>query len=192
MSSFERLGAATEPLPPPAASWRGRRFEEDRLHLLVRDPRRVFAAWEVSASLARRAAAMAASAGAPLRFVLAIERSESAPSQGAAPAETIRVPLPDAILGDGWYVDLPRGGGFARAVLGIEIGAGDAGQAPLLASRWMPVPPQGQCREEGEWPVDEARRAWLAREAERLRGRAVPSLPSSAARYLTSPPVRRA
>ncbi len=189
MSSLDRLGAATEPLPPPAASWRGRRFGADRLHLLVRDPRRVFAAWEVSPSLARRAAAMAASAGTPLRFVLAIERSERA----ASPAdETIRVPLPDALAGDGWYVDLPRGGGFARAVLGIDLGAGAAGLEPLLASRWMAVPPEGPCREEGEWPVDDVRRAWLAREAERLRGRAVPALPSSAARYLASPPVRRA
>lgn len=189
MSSLDRLGAATEPLPPPAASWRGRRFGDDRLHLLVRDPRRVFAAWEVSPSLSWRAAAMAASAGTPLRFVLAIERSERA----ASPAdETIRVPLPDALAGDGWYVDLPRGGGFARAVLGIDLGAGAAGLEPLLASRWMPVPPEGACREEGEWPVDDVRRAWLAREAERLRGRAVPALPSSAARYLASPPVRRA
>jgi hypothetical protein len=189
MTSLERLGAATEPLPPPAASWRGRRFGEDRLHLLVRDPRRVFAAWEITPSLARRAAAMAASAGAPLRFVLAIERSERASTQ---PAETIRAALPDAVGGDGWYVDLPRGGGWARAVLGIDLRDGAAGLEPLLASRWMPVPPEGPCREEGEWPVDDVRRAWLAREAERLRGRAVPALPSSAARYLASPPVRRA
>jgi len=54
------------------------------------------------------------------------------------------------------------------------------------------VPPEGRCLEEGEWPVDAVRRAWLEREAERLRGRVAPSLPSSAARYLASPPVRRA
>ena len=46
------------------------------------------------------------------------------------------------------------------------------GFEPLLVSRWMPVPPEGPCRETGDWPVGDVRRAWLERESERLRGRA--------------------
>jgi hypothetical protein len=129
---------------------------------------------------------MASGAGAPLRYALAFERSER---EGEPARDTVRVALPDALRDEGWYADLPRGGGFCRALLGLEL---PAGFEPLLASRWMPVPPEGPCRESGEWPVDAVRLAWLAREAERLRGRAVPALPSSAARYLASPPVPRA
>jgi hypothetical protein len=194
-SSFERLGERpgepggaggagepSAPLPAHPAAFRGLRYGEDRLHLLVRDPRRVFALWEVSEPLARRAAAIASERGAALRLSLAIECADR---PGSDP-ETIRVPLPDALAGEGWYVDLPRGGGHCRAHLGLEL---PEGFEPLLTSRWMPVPPEGPCRETGTWPVDEVRRAWLDRETERLRGRVVAPLPSSASRYLASPPV---
>jgi hypothetical protein len=184
VSSLERLapreGAVSTEAPP--AAWRGRRHGEDRLHLLVRDPHRVFAAWELSEALARRASAIASSRGAPVRYALQIERSGEAEG---APRPATRAALPDALGSEGWYVDLARGGGSCRAVLGLDLPGGDF--EPLLTSRWMPVPPDGPCREAGDWPVDEVRRAWLEREAERQRGRVVTPLPSSASRYLASP-----
>jgi uncharacterized protein DUF4912 len=183
MSSFERL-APTATIPSvdaPPAAWRGRRHGEDRLHLLVRDPHRVFAAWEVSEPLARRATALAASRGAPVRYALVLER---AAREGGEGREAVRVALPDALGAEGWYVDLPRGGGACRALLGLEL---PGGFEPLLVSRWMPVPPDEPCREVGDWPADEIRRAWLEREAERQRGRVVAPLPTSASRYLASP-----
>lgn len=185
MSSFERLATGIEPVEAPHAAWRGRRHGEDRLHLLVRDPHRVFAAWEMSDATARRATSLAAARGAPVRYALALERIAK---EGEAPREIVRVPLPDALGGEGWYVDLPRSGGVCRAVLGLDL---PGGFEPLLVSRWMPVPPDGPCRETGDWPVDEVRRAWLERESERLRGRAVTPLPSSASRYLASPQAPR-
>lgn len=183
MSSLERLAPpeSTASAEAPHAAWRGRRHGEDRLHLLVRDPHRVFATWELSETLARRAATLAASKGAPVRLALALERVHNREE----PREAVRVALPDALAGEGWYLDLPRGGGSCRALLGLELPAGEF--VTLLASRWMPVPPDGPCRETGEWPVDEIRRGWLERESERLRGRAVTPLPSSASRYLASP-----
>lgn len=184
MSSLERLAPreAAAPVEAPPAAWRGRRHGEDRLHLLVRDPHRVFATWELSEALARHAAALAASKGAPVRYVLALQRLE----ERDAAREIARVALPDALGSEGWYLDLPRGGGGScRALLGLELPGGAL--ETLLASRWMPVPPDGPCRETGEWPMDEVRRAWLERESERLRGRAVTPLPSSASRYLASP-----
>lgn len=184
MSSLERLAppATSVPVEAPPAAWRGRRHGEDRLHLLVRDPHRVFATWELSEPLARRAAALAASKGSPVRYALQLERAGGA---GEEPRESTRVALADALGGESWYFDLARGGGSCRALLGLELTGG--GFEPLLASRWMPVPPDGPCRETGEWPVDDVRRAWLERESERLRGRAVTPLPSSASRYLASP-----
>lgn len=183
MSSLERLAPpeSAAPSEAPHAAWRGRRHGEDQLHLLVRDPHRVFATWEVSEALGRRAAALAASKGAPVRFALALERVHDR----AEPREATRVALPDALGGEGWYLDLPRGGGSCRALLGLELPEGEF--VTLLASRWMAVPPDGPCLENGEWPVDDVRRAWLERESERLRGRAVSPLPSSASRYLASP-----
>jgi hypothetical protein len=195
MSSFERLGdllgererlgdgVAIDTVPPPPAALRGLRHGEDRLHLLVRDPRRVFALWEVSDALARRAAGIASTAKSPLRYALTIECSDR---PGGPLRDTIKISLPDALGGEGWYVDLPRGGGGCRAVLGLDL---PHGFEPLLASRWMPVPPEGPCQEIGEWPVDDGRREWLEREMARLRGRAVAPLPSSASRYLASPAV---
>jgi hypothetical protein len=183
VSSLERL-APREPalrVEPPAAAWRGRRHDEDHLHLLVRDPHRVYATWEVSGGLVRRAAALAASKGAPVRYALVLERAGGEPG---SPTESSRVAIPDVLGGEGWYVDLTRGGGSCRALLGLDL---PDGFLPLLTSRWMAVPPDGPCRETGEWPVDDVRRAWLERESERLRGRAVSPLPSSASRYLASP-----
>jgi len=184
VSSLERLAPRESAVSTeaPAAAWRGRRHGEDRLHLLVRDPHRVFAAWEMSEALARRASALAASKGSPARYALLIERRGEAEG---APRVASRAPLPDALGGEGWYVELARGGGSCRAVLGLDLPGGDF--EPLLASRWMPVPPDGPCRETGDWPVDDVRRAWLEREAERQRGRALTPLPSSASRYLASP-----
>jgi len=181
VSSFERLGVLTSPQEPPQAAWRGRRYGEDHLYLLVRDPRRVFAAWEISAPLARRAAA--AAAGVPARYALMLERADL---PGNAPREAIRADLPDALGGEGWYLDLPRGGGSCRAILGVDL---PGGFEALLTSRWVPIPPEGACRELGEWPTDDVRRAWLASEAERSRARSAPPLPSSASRYLASPQV---
>jgi len=181
MSSFERLApTAVETAAPPSAAWRGRRHGDERLHLLVRDPRRVFATWEIGEALARRAAAIASAKGAPVRYELRIERE----AHHEGPREVARIALPDALGGEGWYVDLPRAGGSCRAVLGLEL---PGGFEPLLTSRWMPVPPDGPCRETGDWPVDDVRRAWLERESERQRGRVIAPLPTSASRYLASP-----
>lgn len=183
MSSLERLAPreSEAPVEAPPAAWRGRRHGEDRLHLLVRDPHRAFATWEVSEALARRAAALASSRGAAVRYALTVERAGD--TEGSL--ESWRVPLPDALGGEGWYVDLPHAGGSCRAVLGLDLPGGAF--EPLLSSRWMPVPPDGPCRETGDWPADEVRRAWLERDAERQRGRVVTPLPSSASRYLASP-----
>ena len=184
MSSFERLGTGATPVvaTPPATSLRGRRYGEDRLHLLTRDPRRVFATWEISAPLAARAAALAAAAGAPVRYQLRVERS--ATPEGPV-RETVTRDLPDALGGESWHVDLPTAGGAARAVLGLDL---PGGFEALLVSRWTAVPPDGPCAEIGEWPVDAASAAWLAREAERLRGASGARMPSSVSRYLTAPP----
>jgi hypothetical protein len=182
MSSLERLaGAGPAPAETPTAGLRGRRHGEDRLHLLMRDPRRVFATWEVSPALAARAAARAVEAGAPLRYQLRIERAAAAEGP---PSDSLTQDLADALGGESWYVDLPRGGGYARALLGLDLrGAFE----PLLASRWIAIPPEGPCREEGSWPLDADATAWLTREAERLRSRVGARIPSSASRYLASP-----
>lgn len=185
MNSTERLaGLMPAPTEPPPAAWRGRRYDEDRLHLLVRDPRRVFAAWEISRPTADGAAARAARANAPVRYVLRIERAAAA---DGAVSETLQVDLPDALGGEGWYVDLPHGGGVARGAIGLDLAHGFE---PLLVSRWTSVPPDGPCAQAGEWPADEAGLDWLARDAERKRGQTIPRLPSSASRYLASPSAR--
>lgn len=186
MSSFQRLGGPGAPLVTalPATSLRGRRYGEDRLHLLARDPRRVFATWEISEPLATRAAAIASAAGVTTRYQLRVERA-AAPD--APVRETLTYDLPDARNGEAWYVDLPRSGGAARALLGIEL---PAGFQTLLVSRWTPVPPDGPCDEIGAWPLDAAAAAWLEREAERQRAALGARVPSSATRYLAAiPPV---
>jgi len=189
LSSFQRLGGVASPqvATPTPTVLRGRRYGEDRLHLLARDPRRVFATWEISTSLAARAEAMAAKAGAPIRYQLRVIRADR--PEGAT-HETLTHDLPDAVGGESWNVDLPSGGGAARAFIGIEL---PAGFETLLASRWTPVPPDGPCAKEGEWPLDGAAAAWLAGEAERQRRASGARMPSSASRYLPAiePPKAR-
>ena len=184
MSSFERLAGTTVPVStaPPAASLRGRRYGEDRLHLLVRDPRRVFATWEISAPLAARAAAIAAAAGIATRYQLRVER---AGNPDGPVRETLTRDLPDALNGDAWYVDLPSSGGVARALIGIEL---PGRFETLLFSRWTAVPPDGPCAETGPWPLDATASAWLEREAARQRAASGAPMPSSATRYLAAPP----
>lgn len=183
MSSFQRLGSVASPdvAIPTATALRGRRYDDDRLHLLTRDPRRLFATWEISAPLAARAADLAAKAGAAIRYQLRVIRADL--PEGAV-RETLTHELPDALSAESWNVDLPSAGGAARAFIGIAL---PTGFETLLASRWTPVPPEGPCAEEGEWPLDAAAAAWLAREAERQRLASGARLPSSASRYLSPP-----
>ena len=180
MSSIDRLRPAATAEHPPAPL-RGRRHDEDRLHLLVRDPRRVFATWEISESLARTAAARAEVWRAPLRYQLRIERT----GREGGPVRTVAlVDLPDAVGGEGWYVDLPESGGFARARLELDF---PGGPEQLLESRWMPVPPDGPCAEVGEWDIDAASLEWLARQERLARQNRFGASPSSASRFLDVP-----
>lgn len=114
---------------------------------------------------------MARAAGAPIRYVLTIDRSDG---DGKEPVIVVRVDLPDALGGDSWYVDLPRGCGRARARIGLDVGGTFE---PLLASRWAPVPPEGPCAEEAPWEVSAEHAAWLADQEARARklGRIVSS-----------------
>jgi len=183
VSSFERLGAAASAVATPmVTALRGRRHGDDRLYLLVRDPRRLFATWEISAPLAARAVTLAAAAGAPIRYQLRIER---AATHSGAVRETLSHDLPDAVNGEGWYVDLPSPGGAARALIGLDL---PRGFEALLASRWTEVPPDGPCADEGEWPLDADAATWLEREEARQRAAKGVRIPSSASRYLTPPP----
>src|SRR5215831_4545526 len=131
MSSLDRLQQAATAEGPPAPL-RVRRYGEDRLHLLVRDPKRVFATWQISASLARTAARRAESMRAPVRYRLWIDRVARV---GDPPRTVSWADLPDAVGGDGWYLDLPESGGFARARIGLEL---PDGPTTLLESGWMP------------------------------------------------------
>ena len=184
MSSFERLRGGATPAfaPPPTTSLKGRRYGEDRLHILARDPHRLFATWEISPSLAARAAKVAAAAGAAIRYQLRVERAAIA---GGPVRETLTQDLPDALDGESWHVDLKSSGGLARALLGIDL---PTGFQTFLASRWTAVPPDGPCAETGEWPVDAAAAEWLAGEAERQLGAPGARMPSSATRYLAAAP----
>ena len=129
--------------------------------------------WEISEALAARAVSLSGGAGAP-RYVLTIERADR---EGEGAAVVVRVDLPDALGGESWYVDLPRGGGRARAVIGIEAGGTIE---PLLVSRWTFVPPEGPCAEEAPWDIPPEHAAWLADQAARAKalGRA-PSSPAA-------------
>ncbi|HEU4335008.1 MAG TPA: DUF4912 domain-containing protein [Candidatus Eisenbacteria bacterium] len=180
MSSLERLA----PPPPSAASGpplRGRRYGEDRLHLLVRDPARALAVWEICPELAARAAERAAASGAPLRYRLRVEWSERETDPASAATE---VDLPDALRDEAWYLDLPRSGGGARAVLGLDL---PGGFLTLLTSRWVPVPPNGPCAERGEWEMDAAARAWIEQHEALARAASAGAVLSSGARYLLPP-----
>ncbi len=186
MSSTERL-APPGPIGASAtwapASLRGRRYGEDRLHLLVRDPRRVLAIWELSQATASGAAVRAREAGAPIRYQVRIERAREAD----LPPETIATAdLPDALAGEGWYLAIPARAGRCRAILGLDL---PSGFAPLLTSRWAATPPDGPCDEVAPWPLAGEGEAWAARQWARALAERAPA-PSSAARYLPPPAAR--
>jgi len=180
MSSLDRLEPAATAEGPPAPL-RGRRHGEDRLHLLVRDPRRVFATWEISEALARTAMKCAESARAPVRYRLWIDRVAR---EGDSPRTVSWADLPDAVRGEGWYLDLPQSGGFARARIGLDL---PGGPVTLLESRWMPVPPDGPCADVGDWDIDAASAEWLARQERIARIHRPGASPSSVSRFLDVP-----
>jgi len=180
VSSLERLAPA-HPVPePPPSSLRGRRYWEDRLYLLVRDPRTVLALWELTPALHARAQGSARESGSPLRYRIAVERRKEERSPAS---QAIAVDLPDALQGDRWYVKLPQSGGECRAVLGILI---SGNLQPLLHSSWVPVPPDHPCAEEGAWDLSEEAKAWLLERARSARAAA--GAMGSAARYLDPAP----
>lgn len=166
---------------------RGRRYDEDRLHLLVRDPGRVLAVWEIRRDTAVAAASRAAAAGVPLRYMLRIERDagEGTPGTVIAAAD-----LPDAEGGEGWYLAIPPKAGRCRAILGLDLGARFE---PILTSRWAPTPPDGPCDAIAAWPLGEGGETWVAREWREAHAPGGPAgLPSSSARYLPRPDARPA
>ncbi len=142
MSSLERLAtkSARGTIQTPLEN---RRYGEDRLHLLVHDPRRLFVAWEISPALAAAASDTAAAAGAPLRYQVRIVGEER---DGAAAPILATVDLPDALGEEGYYISVPATGVPVRALLGLDL---PRGFAPLLASRWAPLPPEGPSAETG-------------------------------------------
>jgi hypothetical protein len=164
----------------PPSSLRGRRYGEDRLYLLVRDPHGALAVWELTPAAHARAAAMARERGAALRYEIRIERRAAA-GHGAE-TETIEA-IPDALGGERWHVTLPRSGGECRALLGIAL---PEEFTPVLESSWVPVPPDGPCAEEGNWDLTPEARAWLLERARAARGSRHGM--SSAARYGTPAP----
>jgi hypothetical protein len=186
MSSTERL-APPGPLGASATwapvSLRGRRYGEDRLHLLVRDPRRVLAVWELSQATASGAAARAGEAGAPIRYQVRIERAREA---DLSPETIATADLPDALGGEGWYLAIPPRAGRCRAVIGLDLASGFS---PLLTSRWVATPPDGPCEEVAKWPLGADGEAWAAQQWGRATAERAPA-PSSAARYLPPPAER--
>lgn len=174
MSSTGIRAAALPAVEAPPSPLQGRRYGEDRLYLMIRDPHRALAIWELTHATHARAETAARERRAPLRYQVRIERRSE--KEGAAPLA--RVDLPDALGGERWYVDLPRAGGECRAVLGIEL-PGDF--LVLLESDWAPVPPDGPCAEDGTWALTPEARAWLEERAR--RGRGLDSSPGSFARY---------
>src|SRR3989442_13964449 len=132
VNSLERLAPALPAaVEPPFSSLRGRRYGEDRLYLLVRDPRSALAVWELTPALHARAQALARESGGPLRYQILIERRADG---RATPAVSATVDLPDALGGERWYVKLPRAGGECRGLLGIAL---PRGFEPLLRSSWV-------------------------------------------------------
>ena len=98
MSSFDRLAPAQPAVGgPPLSTLRGRRYGEDRLYLLVRDPRSVLAVWELTAGLHARAQGIARDHKSPLRYQIRIERREEERAPGAV---LTSVELPDALGGE--------------------------------------------------------------------------------------------
>ncbi len=160
MSSTGRLSPPLSASEAPPSQRSVIRYGEDRLYLLVRDPRCALAVWELTeASVARAASAAGGDVHSP-RYQIRIERRADARS----PAEALtRVDMPDAVGGERWYVSLPRSGGECRALLGVQ--SGEAFVA-LLTSSWVPVPPDGPCAEEGAWSLTHEARAWLLERAQ--------------------------
>jgi hypothetical protein len=155
MSSTGRLSppqSASEAPPPQRGDVR---YGEDRLDLLVRDPRCALLVWELSDASVARAKSLAKGEGSSPRYEIRIERR--ADDRGPAEALT-RVDVPDAVGGDRWYVSLPRSGGECRASLGTDSGESFVA---LVMSSWVPVPPDGPCAEEGAWALTHEARAWL-------------------------------
>ena len=187
MNSLERLAPALPAVvEPPLSSLRGRRYGEDCLYLLVRDPRAALAIWEVTPALHARAQATARERGKPLRYRLVIERRPNADAVAGVPCAA--VDLPDALGGERWYVKLPQPGGECRALLGISL---DKDFEPLLYSSWAPVPPDGPCADEGAWDLTPEARAWLL-ESSRTGRAPGGAATSSAARYQASVPPGKA
>lgn len=151
-STGSRLPALAE---APPSSLRGRRYGEDRLYLLVRDPRTVMALWELLPSTHERAQGIAREARAPLRYQIRIERRASATDPGEP---LLQFELPDALQGERWYATLPRSGGECRALLGIVL---PERFEALLVSSWVPVAPDGPCADIGAWDLTREARAWL-------------------------------
>jgi len=187
MSSFERLAVAAPASTPPVSAWRGRRHGEDRLYFMVRDPHSAFAAWEITPRLHLQAEAAARESDAGTVYQLRIERRQA---EGGQPSTEAIADLPDAIGGEGWYVDLPVSGGECRALLGILL---PGSFKVLLHSRWIPVPPDGPCAETGDWQLDPSAREWLDSRLGTARSGAGSSFGSSARRYLgaSGPPEWR-
>jgi len=96
------------------------------------------------------------------------------------------VGLPDALGGEGWYIDLPVSGGECRALLGLEL---PTEFVPLLTSRWVSVPPDAPCAQVGEWELDAEGAAWLEREFGAAREEAGKSVATSGARFLGAEPL---
>jgi len=165
MSSTGRLSPPhPSPVEAPLSPWRGRRYGEDRLYLLVRDPRAALAVWELTEASHARAEAASRERRAPLRYEIRIERRADA--GGRCETEVVQ-DVPDALGGERWHVMLPRSGGECRALLGIVL---PEGFRPVLESSWVPVPPDGPCAEEGAWDLTPEARAWLLEQARAARG----------------------
>jgi hypothetical protein len=160
-STVPRLPALAE---APPSSLRGRRYGEDRLYLLVRDPRTVMALWELVPSTHERAQGIARERRAPLRYQIRIERRAD---EKDPPSSLLHVDVPDALQGERWYATLPRPGGECRAMLGLVL---PDGFEALLVSSWVPVPPDGPCAEIGAWDLTPEARAWLEEHARAARG----------------------
>jgi hypothetical protein len=60
-----------------------------------------------------------------------------------------------------------------------------------MLSRWMAIPPDTPCREEGPWDLSPEARAWLTRRFALATPTAGSDAPSSAARYLAPAPRAR-
>ena|SRR5690349_22844143 len=129
----------------PPSSLRGRRYGEDRLYLLVRDPRCALAVWELTPATHARAEQRARERREALRYEIRIDRRAH---DREAEEILVRADLPDALHGDRSYLTLPRAGGWCRAQLGLSLGRDFE---PLLTSSWVPVPPDGPCAEAGDW-----------------------------------------